>query len=85
MNLLSFPDLQEEIALGRKMRLVTKIRMGVGYTVCILKAVREENFGEAAIITSKLGAIVRCWEAKEKAEKMACLKSATGEMKKTEQ
>lgn len=73
------PDLREEIALGRQTRLATKLRMVIGYTVHIVRAVRAENFSNAAIITSKLGAILRCWEAKQKADQFACLKSSSAD------
>lgn len=82
LNLLSMDTLREEIALGRKIRVATKITMLAGYFRLIAKAIREERFADAAINTSKLASIIRMWEVKQKADTLACLKSCAVEASK---
>lgn len=80
LNLLSMPQLREEIALGRQTRTATKVRMAIGYSKLIAKAVEDENFADAAINASKLAGILRAWEAKKKADTFACMKSSASEV-----
>ena len=76
LSLLSFPELREEIALGRRMQMRTKILMAVRYARYIMSAIEEGRYEEAATACVKFGGILRAWEVREKADTLATLKSS---------
>ena len=78
--MLSLPELGEEIALGRRTRVITKVAIVAGYSAHLIEAMKREDYREAANLVSKLSGIIRLWEIKNKAETMACLKTSAREL-----
>lgn len=76
LNLLSMPDLREEIALGQETREITKLRIVRHSLAAIARCVRTRDFNEAATYCTKLAGILRAWDARKKADTLATLKSS---------